>query len=289
MKPAPFTYLCPSTVEEALELLAQHGEDARVIAGGQSLMPILSFRLARYRYLIDLDRIAALAGMLVDDGMLRLGAMTRQRTIEHSPLVAQGAPLLTAATPFIAHRSIRNRGTIGGSLCHADPAAEYPAVMLALDAQMTLARRSGTRTVPASDFFAGALQTALAPDELLTEIEIPLRAPGDGFAFDEVSRRHGDFAIIGVAAAFRCRAGGIVRARIAICGLASGPARAEVAERVLERDGAEAIGRVATLAATSVVAQSDLHATADYRAHLIEVLTRRVVGRAYRAASEGQA
>jgi aerobic carbon-monoxide dehydrogenase medium subunit len=287
VKPAPFSYLCPATVEEALELLTRHGDDARLLAGGQSLLPILNFRLARYRFLIDLNRIAALSYIRIDGGMLDLGAMTRQRAIEASDVVARDAPLLAEATPHIAHLSIRNRGTIGGSLCHADPAAEYPAVMLALDAQMAVASRAGMRTVAASDFFAGPLQTALAPDELLTGIRLPRRQPGQGFAFDEVSRRCGDFALIGVAAALTLRDGVIAQARIAICGLASGVVRAPEVERVLEREGAapETIGRAATLAASSVVAQSDLHASADYRAHLIEVLTRRVVGRAFRDAS----
>jgi aerobic carbon-monoxide dehydrogenase medium subunit len=287
VKPAAFRYLAPKTIDDALALLARHGGDAKLLAGGQSLVPILNFRLARYGYLIDLNRIAALSYIRPKNGALHLGAMTRQRTIETATLVADGAPLLAEATTWVAHRPIRSRGTIGGSLAHADPAAEYPAVMLALDAQMTVMSRSGARTIPATRFFKGALQTVLEPDELLAEIRLPARRQDQGFAFEEVSRRRGDFAIVGVAAALACRGGTISDARIAVCGLGSGVSRVEAAERMLDGEGAtpETIQRAARVAAASLEAQSDLHATSDYRLHLIEVLTRRAVSRAVRHAA----
>ena len=250
-------------------------------------MPALNFRLARYDVLIDINRISQLAFIRHDNGIVRIGSMTRQREIETSDLVARHAPLLAEATRSIAHLPIRSRGTIGGSLSHADPAAEYPAVALALDAELVIAHASGQRSVPARDFIVGPLETALRPDELLTEIRIAARRADEGFAFEEVSRRRGDFAVIGVAAAMSCADGRISDARLAIFGLGDGPALADDAARAL-------IGRVATpelfeqaglAAAASVTTQGDLHATADYRTHLIQTLVPRVAGRAFRHAA----
>ena len=287
MKPAPFRYIAPTTIEHALSLLAEHGDNAKILAGGQSLVPALNFRLARYDVLIDINRISRLSFICHDNGIVRIGSMTRQREIETSDLVARHAPLLAEATRSIAHLPIRSRGTIGGSLSHADPAAEYPAVALALDAELVIAHASGQRSVPARDFIVGPLETALRPDELLTEIRIAARRADEGFAFEEVSRRRGDFAVIGVAAAMSCADGRISDARLAIFGLGDGPALADDAARAL-------IGRVATAelfeqaglaAAASVTTQGDLHATADYRAHLIQTLVPRVAGRAFRHAA----
>ena len=287
MKPAPFRYIAPTTIEHALSLLAEHGDNAKILAGGQSLVPALNFRLARYDVLIDINRISQLAFIRHDNGIVRIGSMTRQREIETSDLVARHAPLLAEATRSIAHLPIRSRGTIGGSLSHADPAAEYPAVALALDAELVIAHASGQRSVPARDFIVGPLETALRPDELLTEIRIAARRADEGFAFEEVSRRRGDFAVIGVAAAMSCADGRISDARLAIFGLGDGPALADDAARAL-------IGRVATpelfeqaglAAAGSVTTQGDLHATADYRTHLIQTLVPRVAGRAFRHAA----
>jgi carbon-monoxide dehydrogenase medium subunit len=268
-------------------LLAEHGDNAKILAGGQSLVPALNFRLARYDVLIDINRISQLSFICHDNGIVRIGSMTRQREIETSDLLARHAPLLAEATRSIAHLPIRSRGTIGGSLSHADPAAEYPAVALALDAELVIAHASGQRSVPARDFIVGPLETALRPDELLTEIRIAARRADEGFAFEEVSRRRGDFAVIGVAAAMSCADGRISDSRLAIFGLGDGPALADDAARAL-------IGRVATpelfeqaglAAAGSVTTQGDLHATADYRTHLIQTLVPRVAGRAFRHAA----
>jgi aerobic carbon-monoxide dehydrogenase medium subunit len=287
MKPAPFELARPDNLAEAAAVLARQPGAARLLAGGQSLGPMLNLRLVRPAMLVAIAHLSELSGVAEDADAVTIGAAVTHSAIADGRTPDIGNGILARIAEGIAYRAVRNVGTIGGSLCHADPAAEYPAVMLALDAQMAVASRAGMRTVAASDFFAGPLQTALAPDELLTGIRLPRRQPGQGFAFDEVSRRCGDFALIGVAAALTLRDGVIAQARIAICGLASGVVRAPEVERVLEREGAapETIGRAATLAASSVVAQSDLHASADYRAHLIEVLTRRVVGRAFRDAS----
>jgi carbon-monoxide dehydrogenase medium subunit len=268
-------------------LLAEHGDNAKILAGGQSLVPALNFRLARYDVLIDINRISELSFIRHDNGIVRIGSMTRQREIETSDVVARHAPLLAEATRSIAHLPIRSRGTIGGSLSHADPAAEYPAVALALDADLVIAHASGQRSVPARDFIVGPLETTLRPDELLIEIRIAARRADEGFAFEEISRRRGDFAVIGVAAAMSCADGRISDARLAIFGLGDGPALADDAARAL-------IGRVATpelfeqaglAAAASVTTQGDLHATADYRTHLIQTLVPRVAGRAFRHAA----
>ncbi|HLL82487.1 MAG TPA: FAD binding domain-containing protein, partial [Longimicrobium sp.] len=200
MKPAPFAYHRPDSVEGALALLAEHGYDAKLLAGGQSLVPAMNFRLAAPAVLIDLNRIARLDAIGEAEGGVRIGAMVRQRAAERSALLAERAPLIAETLPYVAHAQIRNRGTMGGSIAHADPAAELPAVMLALGARLLLRGPGGMRTVAADDFFTGLFATALEPEEMLVEIEIPTVAPGTGWAFDEISRRHGDFALAGVGA-----------------------------------------------------------------------------------------
>ena len=197
MKPAPFAYHAPSSIDEALALLHEHGSDAKPLAGGQSLIPAMNFRLATPAVLVDLNRIASLSGVSRDTAGLQIGAMTRHRTLERSADVAEAAPLVAAAMPYVAHAAIRTRGTLGGSLAHADPAAELPAVMLALNASFTLASRAGSRIVPAAGFFAGLFATAIEPGELLVGITVPARADRSAAVFDEVSRRHGDFALAG--------------------------------------------------------------------------------------------
>lgn len=282
MKPAPFEYLAPENVDDALALLDRHGENAKVLAGGQSLVPVLNFRLGRYDYLIDINRIGALSYIRAEGDWLLIGALTRQRTIEASELVARAAPLLSEVTRHIAHLPIRTRGTIGGSLSHADPAAEDPATMLALDAEFELESRSGRRWLKANEFFLGPMSTALQPNELLTGIRIPACKPNQSFAFEEVSRRRGDFAIIGVAAAVTWDGKKIAQARIAACGLEGGAVRLTCAEQTLDGEEAspDVLARAAQVAAQSVAAQDDLHATADYRRHLVEQLVRDVVARA---------
>ena len=201
LKPAPFRYFAPNTLEEALELVAEHGYEGKVLAGGQSLIPTMNFRLAQPSVLVDLNKIAELAYIRpTSDGGLSIGAMTRQRVVERSAEVKQHAPLLHQTMPWIAHVQIRNRGTIGGSLAHADPAAELPAAMLALNAQFRLRSKNGERTVAARDFYIGLFTTELASDELLTEIIVPPSQPRTGCSIQEIARRHGDYAMVGVVA-----------------------------------------------------------------------------------------
>jgi aerobic carbon-monoxide dehydrogenase medium subunit len=229
MKPASFDYHRPDTLDEALAILAEAGEDAKPLAGGQSLVPAMNFRLARPAILVDLNRLAPLAHITEDaDGGLRIGAMTRQRAAERSAAVASKAPLLHQAMPWIAHPQIRNRGTVGGSLAHADPAAELPAVMAALDARFVLQSRSGGRTVSAQSFFKGLLTTDIAAGELLTEVQIPPMPAGAGTAFLELARRHGDFALVGVAVLVVLdRSGVCAAARIVLLSVGDGPPLAQ--------------------------------------------------------------
>ena len=282
MKPASFKYLAPKSVIDILAMLAQHGENAKILAGGQSLVPVLNFRLGRYDYLIDINRVDTLSTIRVEGDWLRIGALTRQRAIETSDLIAHAAPLLSEVTKHIAHVPIRTRGTIGGSISHADPAAEDPAAMLALDAEFDIESHAGCRTLKAVDFFLGPMQTGLEPHELLTAVRIPIQKPNQTFAFDEVSRRRGDYAIIGVAVVLSWQGKQIVQARIAACGLESGAVRLEAAERELEgtEPSSETVARAARAAARAVSAQDDLHATSEYRRHLIEYLVQNVVARA---------
>ena len=199
MKPAPFTYAAPSTLEEALTLLGEYGDAVKLLAGGQSLMPMLNLRLARPQYIIDLNRIPGLEYVMERDGSLAVGALTRQRSLERAPSVRQRYPLVYEATTLIGHRAIRNRGTVGGSMAHADPAAELPAVLVAHGGSVQVQGPHGTRQIAATDFFRAYLTTALEPDEILTEVHLPHPPPGTGWCFMEESRRHGDFAMVGVA------------------------------------------------------------------------------------------
>ncbi|MGH7525695.1 MAG: FAD binding domain-containing protein [Gemmatimonadales bacterium] len=285
MKPASFEYHRPASLEEALALFADLGSEAKVLAGGQSLVPAMNFRLARPEILVDLNGNAALAHIdQAPDGGLRIGAMTRQRTIERSSAVAAAAPLLFEAMPWIAHPQIRNRGTVGGSLAHADPAAELPAVMVALEAQLLLQSRAASRTIPAAEFQTGLLSTALQPDELLTEIRIPPRAARSGAAFVEVARRHGDFALVGVAAEVVLdRNGACSAARVVLLSVGDGPVVATHAMGALagRSPDAAAIDDAARIAAEKDVdPPGDLHASSAYRRHLARVLVGRALGTA---------
>ena len=277
MKPAPFAYECPSDVAEAVALLAAHGGDARPLAGGQSLVPLLNFRLARPAVLVDLNRIEALARITVEDGALRLGAMARQASVETDARVACGWPLLTEAIGHIAHPQIRNRGTVGGSLAHNDPAAELPAMMLALDAGMTAQGPQGQRIIAAGDFFAGTMETSLAPDELLTEIAVPALPEGTGWGFREAARRQGDFALVAVAILLRPTGSGQIDARVVVTGTGDGPVRMRSAEAVLTERGThgDACEAVGNAAAEACDAADDPHAPAWYRQKLVAALTRR--------------
>ena len=288
MKPAPFDYFSPATVEEALALLDEHGGDAKPLAGGQSLIPAMNFRLARPAVLVDLNRIADLAYVRAAPGGVAIGAMTRQRAVERSDDVARAAPLLAEAMPSIAHPQIRNRGTMGGSIAHADPSAELPAVMLALDAQFRAKSATGERSIAAGEFFKGMLETALAPGELLVEIAVPRLPASSGTAFLEMARRHGDYALVGVAVVVtldprgRCQ-----QAKLSLLSVGDGPVLAAEAGKVLAgQSPSEELLRAAGDAAATrdVDPPSDIHASAAYRRQLVAVLTRRALARAFERA-----
>ncbi|RTL65241.1 MAG: xanthine dehydrogenase family protein subunit M [Pseudonocardiaceae bacterium] len=270
MKPAPFDYIAPTDISGVLDAVAV--EDAKILAGGQSLVPMLNFRLARPALLVDITRVHDLRHLRRVDGRLHIGAATTHTDVEHSPLVREHWPLLSDAVRHIGHSQIRNAGTIGGSLAHADPAAELPAVMLALDAQMTIATGSGNRTVPARDFFHGYLQTALAPDELLTEIVLPHLPTGSGADFSEIARRSGDFALAGVAVQLQTSTDGIcTSAAVALIGAGPVPLRSHAAEQRLI--GSELtsgdIAECVQSACLGLNPPADLHGSADYRRRIL--------------------
>lgn len=288
MKPAPFRYLAPESVAEALHALAEHGWDSKLLAGGQSLVPVLSFRLARPAVLIDLNRIGELAFLHASENGLRIGAMCRQRRLERAPEVARLAPLLAEAAPWIAHPQIRNRGTVGGSLAHADPAAELPAVAVSLGARFRLLSTTSDRWVRAEDFYLGLFATALEPTEMLAEIEIPAPPPRTGDAFLEVARRHGDYAQVGLAVRVSLtEAGRCHEARLTFLSVGDVPMRADKAGRMLagEQLTPELLAAAAQVAAEEEIDPTDdIHATADYKRHLAAVLTRRALEQATRRA-----
>ena len=283
MKPAPFEYFAPVTRAEALALLAAHGGEAKPLAGGQSLVPSMNFRLAQPAALIDLNGVDDLFGIRATaDGGLAIGAMTRQRTVERSPLVAHHAPLIAEALPFIAHAQIRNRVTFGGSLAHADPAAELPAVVVALGAELRAQGPAGERAIPAADFFQGIFTTALEPDELLVEIGIPPLPPRTGTAFEEVARRHGDYAMAGAAAVVTLAAGGTVAAcRLVFFSIGDGPVEARSVAALLGETPTPVVVRAAAAAIDADIdPPTDIHATAAYRRHLARTLAERTLNRA---------
>ncbi|MFI5611591.1 FAD binding domain-containing protein [Amycolatopsis sp. NPDC051903] len=286
MKPVDFTLHRPETVAEAVELLAANADEAKVLAGGQSLVPLLNFRLARPEHVIDLGRLASLTEIRRTPGELVVGAMVRQAQAEHSAAVAAHTPLLAAALPAIAHPPIRNRGTVGGSLAHADAAAELPSVALALDATLVAHGPSGIREIAAADFFRTHLTTALAADELLTGIRFPSAAPGTGAALLEIGRRRGDFALVGVAVQVRLAEGRIADARVCFSGVDEIPHRCRAAEA--ELNGAASTAAVADRAADAarddVRPSGDLHATAAYRRDVAGTLLARAVAEAVRRA-----
>jgi carbon-monoxide dehydrogenase medium subunit len=242
VKPAPFEYHAPTTVAEVVTTLAELGDEAKVLAGGQSLVPMLNLRLARFEHLVDIARVPELRGIERTNGHVTVGAATRDVVIERDATVAADAPLLAAATPYVGHFQIRNRGTIGGSLAHADPAAEYPAVAVAIDATFHVASTRGTRAVPAADFFTGVWSTALEPGELLTAIDFPVWTGRTGVGVAEFARRHGDFAIAGAVAAVELADDRVARAAIAVFGAAGVPVRAAAAERALTGQPVGALG-----------------------------------------------
>lgn len=294
MKPAAFTYRRPETVEEAVAALADAGGDARPLAGGQSLVPAMNFRLATPGVLVDLNRIPELDFVRREGGELGIGAMTRQRDAETSPLVAEAAPLMVEALGHVGHPQIRSRGTVGGSLAHADPAAELPAVLLALDGRCRLVGPDGERWVDAGDFYTVLFGTACEDDELLAEVALPEAPARSGYAFEEAARRDGDFALAGVAARLeldddgRCSGVGL-----GLAGLGPMPACAPEAELLLEGEApeAEALEAAAGRLAEEVDPPEDMHASAAYRRRLVRVLAARALKRAAaraRTAAEGR-
>jgi carbon-monoxide dehydrogenase medium subunit len=289
MKPAPFEFYAPTTVPEALAHLAEHGYDAKPLAGGQSLIPMMNFRLAQPAILVDLNEVSELFHIRpTRDGGLSIGTMTRHRQVERDPLVAERAPMVHAAMPQIGYPAIRSRGTFGGSIAHADPSAELPAICVALDARFRIRGPAGERWVRAEEFFLGFFTTVLAPDELLVEIALPPMPRHSGWSFLEVARRHHDFALVGVAAMVilddrdRCQ-----QAKVIYFSVGDGPVQAHRAAEVLggQPPTPEAIREAAEIAAREDVdPNSDINASAEYRRHLVGVLTRRAlteaVGRA---------
>jgi aerobic carbon-monoxide dehydrogenase medium subunit len=279
MKPAAFDYLCPASVDEATVQLAEYGGEAKVLAGGQSLVPMLNFRVVRPSILIDINRLASLDFVEEHNGGLRIGALTRHRTLETSPLVRERFPVLGAAMKHIAHLAIRNRGTFGGSLSHADPAAELPMMALLLDAEI----RTSARRHAADGFFLGPLTTALAEDELVSEIVLPALPPKTGWGFEEFSLRAGDFAFAAVAATVTVEDGKIAAARLAAMGVGETPLRLRVVEAALagEPFTPKLVAEAAKQASGSVDPPSDFRASAGFRRHLVAALSERALEAAW--------
>lgn len=281
MKPPAFDYIPATSLDEALTALADGGEDAKVLAGGQSLIPMLSLRLAYPSLLIDLNRLDELAGIERTTGTLRIGSMVRHRTAERSEEIADAVPLVAAVMPFIGHTAIRSRGTIGGSISHADPAAELPAVAIALDA--TINARSaarGDRAIPAADFFQGYFTSALEPDEIVTSIEFPVAPRGTGVGVEEVARRHGDFAMVGAVASVDTASS---EARIALINVAETPVRATEAEAAYKAGAS--LEEVAAAATRDLHPSGDLHASPAYRRKVTGVCVQRALAKAREAAT----
>lgn len=284
MKPPVFEYCDPTTVEEAVDCLAERGEAAKVLAGGQSLLPLLNLRLARPDCLVDINRLDELDYLHEEAGWLRVGARVRQRRVEESEEVARRVPLLAEAVRYVGHPQIRNRGTVCGSLAHADPAAELPGVAVALGARLLVRSRLGTREIPAEQFFTGQLTTALRPDELLVEAQFPVFPAGWGWAFVEVTNRHGDYALCGVAAGVYVEDRRVRDVRLAYVGAGPTPVRLREVELAAVEDfrvaGEEARARLSP--------DGDLHASAEFRRHLAAVLTGRALRRAFERATGGE-
>lgn len=292
MKPPRFEYYDPPSLDEAIALLDRFGDEAKVLAGGQSLVPVLNMRLARPRALIDLNRIESLRFIRIEEGQLRIGAMTRHREVERSEAVASALPILREAIEQVGHVQIRTRGTLGGSLAHADPAAELPAIATLLDAELVAVGPNGARSIPAREFFVMVFMTSLDPREILTEVRFPLLPPRTGTCFMEVARRHGDFALAGVGCYLTLDvAGRIERAGIALTGVGLTPVRAGQAEAALagRTPSPELFERAAAAVSEEIDPSDDVHATAEYRRHVAGVLTRRALQTALARAGRGAA
>ncbi len=285
MKPAAFEYHAPETVADVASLLAEHGDDAKVLAGGQSLVPLLAMRLTRFPHIVDLNRVEELRGIERQNGTLTIRAMTRQAVAEYDDTVAAAAPLVAKALPMIGHFQIRNRGTVGGSIAHADSASELPAVALALDAELEAARTGSSRRIAAADFFEGTWTTALEPDEVLTAVHFPVWEGRCGFVVDEIARRSGDFALTGVVCAVELNdAGAVARSAIGLFGMGSTPVRAVDAEAALNGTDPDAadLTEIGRLAAAGCTPSDDVHTSAEYRtsvgAHLVQRALAQAIG-----------
>lgn len=290
MKPAPFEYYVPDSIEQTVELMREHGDEGKILAGGQSLVPAMNFRVVQPAVLVDINRVPGLGYIRQEGDVLRVGAMTRERQLEFDPLIAKGTPLLAEALPFIAHPQIRNRGTIGGSLVNADPAAELPVLMLALNARLKARNVLAERWIDADAFFAGMFTTALESDEVLVEIELPLIPAHTGWSFMEVAPRAGDYALMGVAALVTLDETGMCRsAKLVYLNAGDGPVDAREAARILEGEHVDdkAIEAAATYASESEITPfGNVHASPEFQGHLARVLTRKALKQALRRAEE---
>jgi carbon-monoxide dehydrogenase medium subunit len=281
MKPSPFSYHAPTSVADAVGLLAEHGDEAKVLAGGQSLVPILALRLSAFAHLVDINKVEGLSSIERVNGHVRIGAQVRQAVAEHDATVASDAPLVAAALPHIGHFQIRNRGTVGGSIAHADPASELPAVALALDATMEVAGSSGDREIAAADFFESTWETTMRDGELLTAIRFPVWAGSSGFAVEEVARRRGDFAIVGATVGVTLDGDSISKAAVSLFGVGSSPVRAADAEHALLSAGVGVdLAEIGRIAAEPLNPTDDIHATGDYRKRVAATVVKRALTRA---------
>lgn len=282
MKPAWFDYHAPETLEDALELLDEDGFDGRVLAGGQSLMPMLNMRIVNPSMLVDINRIGSLDILEAGPGGLRVGALVRHADLMAHPAVREDWPLLAEASKQIAHITIRNRGTVCGSVAHNDPAAEHPSLLVTLDGSVVVASTKGRREVPAAEFFDGTMSTVLEPGEMVVELHYPRPPAGATFGFAEFARRLGDFAIAGAAVQMSIKEGACEHARLTIIGMGDGPFRAEAAEAILvgSKLDAAAISAAAEAVRSAVSPSKDVHASASYRRHLAGVMTRRALEQA---------
>lgn len=278
MKPAQFEYIAPVTVDAAIEALVAANGEGKLLAGGQSLLPLLNFRMARPAVLIDLNGIKELSFIELRGDSVVIGALTRHRELEHSPLIASSLPVMSAAMHHVAHLAIRNRGTIGGSLSHADPAAELPMMAMFYGASLIVQGPAGRRTIAAKDFFVDALTNCLEPEDIVVEIEFPI-PQHNGWAFEEVARRFGDFALASIAVSIRRGQFGIADARVAVMGVADTPLRLEhVEKRLCEIDvDGRMPDRFSEMVTSSVTPNSDLHGSSEYRKHLLGELAKRAM------------
>ena len=282
MIPAAFDYLAPKSLDEALRLLAQHGADAKALAGGHSLIPMMKLRLTGHRYIVDLGRLPELKKLEQRDGLIEIGAMVTHAEIERSGLLRQACPLLAETAAEIGDVQVRNCGTIGGSLAHADPAADYPAAVLALDAEIVVGGPKGTRTVPASDFFIDLMTTALDPSELIIAIRVTPLKNGTGSAYKKVPNPASGFAMVGVAAVVTMKGGTIADARIGVTGIAAKAFRARNAEQRLRgvKPDPGTLGAATEVVTDGITVNGDMHASSEYRAHLARIYARRAVEQA---------